>query len=255
VAETNYRASEIIFRQGDESEFAYVIQSGQVEILRDFPENPVRLALLGPGQIFGEMGLVDERPRSLTARALDETRVTCITRGEFVDLLLHKPEDAFRYLRTLFERLRAANTRVAQSGGAEIATHAAAHKDLSVTILPISEAAAQVVSREGLRVSHFPFRVGRRSSRESDPMDINDLFLPDTEPFKVSRNHFSIDKQSGEVLVHDRGSYLGTIVNGVAIGGRHKGASAALVEGENEIVVGSRHSPFRFRVMVQPDQQ
>ena len=56
--------------------------------------------------------MIDERPRALTARAVVETRVSKISRDEFVDLILHKPEEAIHYLRMFFERLRAMNMRI-----------------------------------------------------------------------------------------------------------------------------------------------
>ena len=53
------------------------------------------------------------------------------------------------------------------------------------------------------------------------------------------------------VIVRDRGSFLGTIVNGAQIGGRHHAGTAHLRIGENEITVGSAESLFRIRVTVE----
>ena len=74
MADIIYSPNEIIFKKGDPSDFAYLIKSGQVEILKDHPENSFRIATLEDGSILGEMGLVDERPRSLTARAVKENK-------------------------------------------------------------------------------------------------------------------------------------------------------------------------------------
>ena len=104
-----------------------------------------------------------------------------------------------------------------------------------------------------MRIDHFPFRVGRPSSRQRDPFEINNLSLPDSRPFNVSRNHFSVEKNSEGVFIHDRGSYLGTIVNGKVIGGDHLGAWTPLKDGENKVIVGSHHSPFRFRIIVKEE--
>lgn len=253
MADTIYNDQEIIFTKGDPSDFAYVIRSGQVEILQNFPEKPFRLALLSEGEIFGEMGLVDERPRSLTARAIAETRISRISRNEFIDLILHRPEEAFRYLRMFFERLRAMNMRIAHGGGDDEQLKkpdADRAKDPVVRLLPKTSATAGVISSDGIQVTRFPFRVGRRSTRREDPLEVNDLTLPDEGPFNVSRNHFSIEKSDEGIFIHDRGSFLGTIVNGKVIGGHHKGAWTPLNEGENEVVAGSQLSLFRFRIDV-----
>jgi CRP-like cAMP-binding protein len=249
MTDTIYEAQELIFTKGDPSEFAYVIKSGQVEILDDYPEKPFRLALLNPGEIFGEMGLVDERPRSLTALALSETRVAKISRDEFIDLILHQPEEAFNYLRMFFERLRAMNMRVAHSDELP-KSKVGKPKEFTIMVLPKNELTATAIAADGLQITRFPFRIGRNSIRNEDPLEINDLLLPDKKPFNVSRNHFSIEKSSEAVYIHDRGSYLGTIVNGKVIGGHHHGAWTTLNEGENEVIAGSSHSPFRFRIDV-----
>ena len=249
MIEKVYQKDEIIFTTGDPSDFAYLIEDGKVDVLEGYPEKPIKLATLEPGNILGEMGLVDERPRSLTARAIEETTVKTMTRSQFVDLILNKPEESFRYLGMFFERLRAMNMRVAH--GDELpADIDPAEKELRVRIYPLTKPAMESVERDGLEIENFPFRVGRASRRKTDPLNVNDLLLPDRPPFNVSHNHFSIEKNNGVIFIHDRGSYLGTRVNGKVIGGRHKGAWTELEEGDNEVVAGSSHSLFKFRVEV-----
>jgi CRP/FNR family cyclic AMP-dependent transcriptional regulator len=244
-----YQPNELIFEEGDASDFAYIIRSGEVEILRDYPENPLRLAVLRVGDVFGEMGLIDERPRSLTARAISETRLSTVTRDGFIDLLQNDPQEALKYLRMFFERLRAMNARV--GAGEEVSEQDSVPKKFEVTIFPLSPTAERFVPQQGFLLKAQTFRVGRSSGRHEDPLEINDLILHDSPPYNVSRNHFSIEQTSVGVFVHDRGSFLGTIVNDEVIGGHHHGATIMLGEGDNEIIAGSHHSPFRFRVAVK----
>jgi pSer/pThr/pTyr-binding forkhead associated (FHA) protein len=72
------------------------------------------------------------------------------------------------------------------------------------------------------------------------------LCLRDSPPFNVSRNHFLIDKVEGRYVVIDRGSHLGTIVNGKRID-----AQSALNTGENKIIVGQQTSPFVFKLEIR----
>ena len=251
MSEYTFRAGEILFRQGDPSDTAYHIESGEVEVLDENGGRETRLGLLGAGDIVGEMGLVDERPRSLTARALSEVCASAVTRDDFVDLILHQPEQSLRYLRALFERLRSMNTRAIASG------HPAHWEDrtsaaFEVTLLPLTDKATEAVPADGLRLPCSPYRVGRAPAPGESSLDQNDLLLADEQPFRVSRNHFSIEIRADGVYVHDRGSYLGTLVNGNHIGGNHQTGSALLAPGENEVVVGSKHSPFRYCVRVAP---
>ena len=64
-----FQDGEIIFKEGDPGHSAFVIISGQVEILKKTPKGSVRLALISPGEVFGEMGVVDKSKRSVTAKA------------------------------------------------------------------------------------------------------------------------------------------------------------------------------------------
>jgi pSer/pThr/pTyr-binding forkhead associated (FHA) protein len=124
-------------------------------------------------------------------------------------------------------------------------------------------AAAVFFPTRDFRLTHLPFRVGRLPvAGEAQPIEVNDLLLSDTTPFNVSRDHFTIERVPDGVQVRDRGSYVGTIVNGVQIGGHRHVATVPLAVGENEVVAGSPRSPFRFRVVVAlrqpnscPDQE
>lgn len=245
-----FKPGDVIFQPGDESKCAYIVVAGEVEILSGDRREPTRLARLAAGQIFGEMGLVDERPRTMTARAVEAVQVRTVTQDELLDLLSSRPAEALPLVRTLFERLRAMNTR---------ATSAVALRDagslqvsFAVTLFPLTSRTALLLPASGLRLSRLPFRLGRMAATADRAVgEMNDLALPDTLPYSVSRHHLSIEVQPGRVVVRDRGSFLGTIVNGKEIGGRHDVASAELDVGVNEITLGNADSPFRFRVVVE----
>jgi CRP-like cAMP-binding protein len=70
MTERRFAAGETIFREGEPADDAYLIHAGRVEIVKQAPGGPVRLARLGAGEMFGEMGGLDSTPRSATARAL-----------------------------------------------------------------------------------------------------------------------------------------------------------------------------------------
>jgi hypothetical protein len=72
----------------------------------------VILAQLGDGDIFGEMAMVDERPRSASAQALEVTECEVLTAENFNEAVLQRPEILIPYLASFFERLRTANDRL-----------------------------------------------------------------------------------------------------------------------------------------------
>ncbi len=238
----------VIFRPGDPGESCYRILQGRVEILKGCQENPERLALFEKGQIFGEMSLVNEKPRSVTAKAVTETRLEVVNRSDFERLILERPEETMKYLKALFERLRSLNARL--EGEAPVRPGSDRGGRLTMKLVPLTDMARSAIPEEGLTLAVFPFRIGRASEREADLLQVNDLALPDVNPHFVSRNHLSLDVENGRPVVRDRGSYLGTIINGVTIGGEYRGAVCPLREGENEVIVGSAESPFRFRILV-----
>lgn len=111
-----YKAGEVIFREGEISLTAYVIQFGEIDLLKMGPRGMVLLATLGKGELFGEMGVLDKTPRSTTAIAATDLTVEVIPRSEFMHDLETKPDVSIKIMRKLIERLRAANTMLAQRG-------------------------------------------------------------------------------------------------------------------------------------------
>ncbi|MFO0811103.1 MAG: cyclic nucleotide-binding domain-containing protein [Gemmataceae bacterium] len=242
MASRSFAAGETLFRAGDSADRAYLIESGQVEILA----GTTRVALLGPGEVVGEMALIEERAHGKTARAAKAGSATSLTRAEFEHDLLHDPSKCRQYLIRLFERLRTLSEKSAESPTVP------AVSALKVTIHPLTRKAAETLPDAGLPIEQFPFRIGRASeAAEREAMDLNDLWLLDTSPFNVSRNHLAIDFWDGsQLIVKDRGSVLGTIVNEVTIGGRHQHRTAPLVEGDNVLILGGPASPYQFRIEV-----
>jgi hypothetical protein len=112
-----------------------------------------------------------------------------------------------------------------------------------------------------LGLGDLPFIVGRRRiAGEGLPPWQPDLELNDTAPFRLSRNHFVIEKHDGGYRVRDLCSTLGTIVNGEPIGHcvrvdaftawGHFSSDAPLRAGENEVIAGGADSPFVFSVFI-----
>jgi pSer/pThr/pTyr-binding forkhead associated (FHA) protein len=99
------------------------------------------------------------------------------------------------------------------------------------------------------QITHFPFRIGRLTP---DPLVYNDLMLPDYEPLEISRHHLAFILDEGRVGVVDRGSTLGSWVDGQHIGGPSGLSGPVYFSGsEGLLVLGSRMSPFRYRIYLQ----
>lgn len=98
--------NEIVFRNGDAGDCAYLIESGKIEILADTDAGEQRLGVIGKGELFGEVALIDQHPRTATARALEKTVLIPIQR-RIVDSLLRKSDPIIRHLLlVVLERFR-----------------------------------------------------------------------------------------------------------------------------------------------------
>jgi CRP/FNR family cyclic AMP-dependent transcriptional regulator len=106
-----------IFQYGDPGDKLFIILDGKVRISREVAGmGEEALAVLGPGEVFGEMSLLDESPRSADARVHERCRLLVITKEAFDDLLfLHKDlayEVLWNCVRILSSRLRETNEKL-----------------------------------------------------------------------------------------------------------------------------------------------
>ena len=111
ASEETHAVGTRIFRQGDTGDKLYLILEGRVRISREVPGmGEEALAVLGPGQLFGEMALLDDSPRSADAVVHERCRLLTIPKDGFDDLLfLHKDlayEVLWSIVRMLVRRLR-----------------------------------------------------------------------------------------------------------------------------------------------------
>jgi CRP/FNR family cyclic AMP-dependent transcriptional regulator len=101
-----YRDGESIVRQGEIGDCMYVIQSGQAEVLRHEGDKDYRLAILGEGDVFGDMALFDRETRSATVRAVGEVRALTVDKKTFLRHVHEDPSLAFRILEKMSRRIR-----------------------------------------------------------------------------------------------------------------------------------------------------
>ena len=107
-----FSAGEIIFREGDFGDGLYLVEEGLVEISAKVGHQERRvLARLGPNSIFGEMAVIDDEPRSATATAEIETRLTFVGREAVLGVLKQYPEWLTDLLRELTNRVRTVDRR------------------------------------------------------------------------------------------------------------------------------------------------
>jgi HlyD family secretion protein len=114
-----YPKGEYIFREGESADFAYVLKSGSVEILKTGIDGELILATLDePNALFGEMALIDGAPRSAGARAATDATVDEVRQNDFLAYVQKNPTAAMNIMKKLSKELREANKAASQVGGA-----------------------------------------------------------------------------------------------------------------------------------------
>jgi CRP-like cAMP-binding protein len=148
MAEVRLARGDVLFREGDTGDRVYVVIDGKVKLGRtssDGREN--LLAILGPGQMFGELSLFDPGPRSATVTAVTDTVLLSLANEDMLTWLTGRPEVARGLLLQLGQRLRRSNDTLADLVFSDVPGRVAkALLDLSTRF--------GVPSEEGVRVVH-----------------------------------------------------------------------------------------------------
>jgi CRP/FNR family cyclic AMP-dependent transcriptional regulator len=114
MTSSHLERSDILFREGDQGDRIYVIGEGKIKLGRssiDGREN--LLAILGPGEMFGELSLFDPGPRTATATAIAETQLIALGHEDLDSFLVGRPAVAANLLAALARRLRRTNEALA----------------------------------------------------------------------------------------------------------------------------------------------
>lgn len=125
----------MIFKKGDRGNQAYLLQSGRIEVL---DEDGNILSVIGPGGILGEMALIDNKPRSAGARAVESTTVVVVNRQMFEDKLARTDPFIRGLLKILASTVRR-HTEAAQDAAAQTGQAGGAPPEDLLEKPPLSE--------------------------------------------------------------------------------------------------------------------
>ena len=104
----------VLINEGDRGDTLYVIAEGKIKLGRTSPDGRENLvAILGPGEMFGELSLFDPGPRTMTATAVAETQLLGLGNGSLTVVLTGRPEVSKALLAALAQRLRRTNAHLA----------------------------------------------------------------------------------------------------------------------------------------------
>jgi CRP/FNR family transcriptional regulator, cyclic AMP receptor protein len=102
----------VLFREGDPGKEMYVLQAGRIAISKKVRDVEKVLAVLGPGEFFGEMAIISNKPRNATATVDEEAKVLVIDPRTFEGMIRGNAEIAVRMIKKLAERLSDADAQI-----------------------------------------------------------------------------------------------------------------------------------------------
>ena len=102
----------VLFREGDRGEEMFIVQSGKVKISKRIRGVEKTLAVLEKGEFFGEMAILNDKPRSASAETIEDSDMLVIDRKTFDALIRGNVEIAIRFIKRLADRLRETNDQM-----------------------------------------------------------------------------------------------------------------------------------------------
>jgi CRP/FNR family transcriptional regulator, cyclic AMP receptor protein len=113
ATEKKFPRHQIVCEEGEQGNSLFIIKQGLVKISKASSDGRIKtLAILKPGEFFGEMSLLSDEKRSATGETLNETRVLVLDKVNFHTLLNKNPHISIQIIRTLIERLSQADRQI-----------------------------------------------------------------------------------------------------------------------------------------------
>ncbi|MFM8937148.1 MAG: cyclic nucleotide-binding domain-containing protein [Vulcanococcus sp.] len=269
---------ETLLREGEPVAALYGLVEGELSVWKRTATGTIELTRLRNGALIPELGCLDGTPAIASLTAARPCRLRVLEREACLQALERDPAFALQWLAAMSQRVRQAESRIAQlpdrrrSPSAPPAPAASTPQPAAprqpAAPVPAAPSAVQVVL-EGLTqpaqaalpshpyvISQLPCRIGRAGTADAA---LNDLLLQDFEPYQVSAHHLLIfqDRRGGDgqgrIGIFDRGSERGSWLDDRRLGGLMGEESATLLDaGCAVLVLGDQDSMFRFRLVVKP---
>ena len=128
IDETTFPAGHTLFQTGDPGEALFIVKTGQIELfIKDTAGQKIVLKIAEPGDMFGELAMLDNGPRTATALTLSESQVLVLDRDDLILLFQRRPDAALHMLAALSSLTRKADellrTRVSRNVNEEMEEH------------------------------------------------------------------------------------------------------------------------------------
>jgi len=250
---------QVIFRQGEASDKFYIVRSGQVVLTKEAGGSSSELARVGPGEVIGEMGVLQNLPRIATATA----KGRCLLFGMTAQDLLDKRSDGQDHpgsivSRVLAQRLRKANEKLEKSGSGNDVESVVlkSSEQKSASVPTTARAGIKIMLRMGWRSGdqvtwaeqvsehQLPLVFGKKPGPSGVLAGTEQVLIEETTSQWLSPVQFRIESQNGGVFLRDEQSEKGNEVSGVSVGRMHEVNQVQLPAGTHVLIAGGEGSPY-----------
>ena len=192
TGEKTYAKKTIIFHEGDPGDTLYILKSGRVKISKITEDGREKtLAIMQPGDFFGEMAIFDSLPRSATAEVIDDQASTyTVSKRDFERIILENPQIALKIMRDLTRRIRQVNQQVEDLAFKDV------HERVASTLCNLSKVEGRALGGNriliNLKMTHQDLANMVGSSRETVTRALNRL--QDQEIISIAHQQITIIK-------------------------------------------------------------
>ena len=258
-ATVGFADGQVIFRQGEPSDKFYIIRSGQVVLTREANGVSSEIAKAGPGEVVGEMGVLQGLSRSATATAKGK----CWLYGMTAQDLMDKRSDGQDHpgsvvARVLAQRLRKSMEKSEQGQGMAIAqTPVAPQAGRPAHVAPVQQKIGpklllrmgwrkgdQVQWAEGVSEHRLPLVFGRAPGPSGVSADVEMILLEENPPQWLSPCQFRVEVEGGTVVLKDEESPRGNEISGISVGPSNGLTRVELPAGQHVLIAGGEGSPY-----------
>lgn len=116
IQNETYKKGDVIYRQGEEAKELFFVKYGTVAIYIDYDtEDRKCIGTIQDGKVFGELGIIETKPRSTTAVAADETVVTIVDKESFKDYIQENPNKLIVIMESISSRIRIQSQKLVEA--------------------------------------------------------------------------------------------------------------------------------------------
>jgi hypothetical protein len=262
-ATVGFGEGQVIFKQGEPSDKFFIIRSGQVLLTREANGTTTELGKAGPGEVVGEMGVLQNLPRSATATAKGRVWLYGMTLSDLADKRSDGQDHPGTIVsRVLAQRLRKSMEKLDQATleklAAPLTPPPAPAKNPSPS--PVVKVAIRMGWRSGDQVQWseqssqhtLPMIFGREPGPQGAPAGTEVVLIEENPPHRLAPVQFSLELENSAVVLRDDQSLHGTEVSGVSVGPSAGITQVQLPAGTHVLVAGGEGSPYVLALEIPP---